>query len=269
MSLRITRHLIIFSVVTLVLSCQSEDSGSGNPVANEDTQSGTTGDGATGNDTSVEPEVEAPPACEAKAAGSVASKSADLIFHGAPMQASVDALAGDGCLVGVTLSVALEESCSLSLALAAVDGGWKLQSGSFQGDAACGEFWPAEDYGTFELVPGASYGGVLETLSAPANETCLEGSVALTGRARFTDGSRLLDLELDGLSVTGGMTVNTVETGACPAASTSFCPPAGPYGTEQGEIMEDLAVYDCDGNKVYLHELCGANAGLVNLFASW
>jgi hypothetical protein len=49
----------------------------------------------------------------------------------------------------------------------------------------------------------------------------------------------------------------------------SPCPPTGPFGTEMGDIMTDLSLYDCNMNKVSLHDLCGKPAALVNLFAAW
>lgn len=47
------------------------------------------------------------------------------------------------------------------------------------------------------------------------------------------------------------------------------CPPAGPFGAEVGDTPEDLRFSDCDGNAVGLHDLCGANAGLVFNFYGW
>jgi hypothetical protein len=47
------------------------------------------------------------------------------------------------------------------------------------------------------------------------------------------------------------------------------CPPEAPYGTHPGDMLTDVVVYDCDGNPVHLHSLCGANVGYFNLLAGW
>jgi peroxiredoxin len=47
------------------------------------------------------------------------------------------------------------------------------------------------------------------------------------------------------------------------------CPPTGPFGGDLGNQLPDLQLADCDGQTVSLHELCGANAGLIYHFYGW
>ena len=49
--------------------------------------------------------------------------------------------------------------------------------------------------------------------------------------------------------------------------STPICPPAGPTGVDPGDFLTDLELPDCDGNMHWLHDLCGARAGFVNLLS--
>ena len=54
-----------------------------------------------------------------------------------------------------------------------------------------------------------------------------------------------------------------------PDISVSACPPTGPFGYEIGDMLTNIGYEDCDGNPVELHDLCGANAGLVFNFYGW
>ena len=47
------------------------------------------------------------------------------------------------------------------------------------------------------------------------------------------------------------------------------CPPPGPYGYEVGTTATNLTFLDCDGNPVQLHDLCGAQLGMVISFYGW
>lgn len=48
-----------------------------------------------------------------------------------------------------------------------------------------------------------------------------------------------------------------------------LCPPAAPYGTEEGDTLADVAFTDCDGNQYKLHDLCQFDAGWFFTFAGW
>ena len=59
---------------------------------------------------------------------------------------------------------------------------------------------------------------------------------------------------------------HSCQEGAC---EVEGCPPVCPFGTEPYKTLTNLEIYDCDGNPVQLHELCGAPAGFFNLLAGW
>jgi len=73
-----------------------------------------------------------------------------------------------------------------------------------------------------------------------------------------------------------GDTIAADDTAAPPdtseAADTNgraSCPPSGPFGTEVGDVLADLTLYDCDGNPHAIAELCGRPASLLTAFAGW
>ena len=47
------------------------------------------------------------------------------------------------------------------------------------------------------------------------------------------------------------------------------CPPPGPYGTNLGAVVPDVALPDCDGNMHTLHDLCAKKAAWLWEFAPW
>jgi hypothetical protein len=47
------------------------------------------------------------------------------------------------------------------------------------------------------------------------------------------------------------------------------CPPIGPFGYDEGDVLTNITLSDCDGRQVSLHDLCGANAGLIFNFYGW
>lgn len=47
------------------------------------------------------------------------------------------------------------------------------------------------------------------------------------------------------------------------------CPPSGPFGSGPGETATDITLFDCDGNAVQLHSLCGRRVSYVYTFAEW
>ena len=52
-------------------------------------------------------------------------------------------------------------------------------------------------------------------------------------------------------------------------ACAPVCPPPEPYGYEIGSRLHNLTFTDCDGGLVQLHDLCGADAGLIFNFYGW
>ena len=59
--------------------------------------------------------------------------------------------------------------------------------------------------------------------------------------------------------------VDWCDSDACQAE----CPPPEPYGYEIESRLHNLTFLDCDGRPVELHDLCGANAGLIYKFCGW
>jgi len=47
------------------------------------------------------------------------------------------------------------------------------------------------------------------------------------------------------------------------------CPPLGPFGTEQGDIVKDAVLIDCDGVEHSIHELCETKVTWIFSFAGW
>lgn len=50
---------------------------------------------------------------------------------------------------------------------------------------------------------------------------------------------------------------------------TAACPPSGPFGTQEGQLLQDVALSDCDGNVHHLNDLCQRQASWIYLFAGW
>ena len=139
-------------------------------------------------------------------------------------------------------------------------------------------------------------------MASSDTSTCHPGAkLDFTGLARFEDGDTSLVLNLNELKITGDIQSSLGEEVACPGAiptcvdrtcgSDAYgeecgacpegeacvdggcrvwnCPPGAPFGTKPGENLTDLELRDCDGNPVFLHELCGADAAYFNLLAGW
>jgi len=47
------------------------------------------------------------------------------------------------------------------------------------------------------------------------------------------------------------------------------CPPPGPYGYELGDTLTDVALDDCDGQELRLHDLCGARVAMAINYYGW
>jgi len=50
---------------------------------------------------------------------------------------------------------------------------------------------------------------------------------------------------------------------------TGMCPPAGPFGTGEGDVSPDVTLSDCDGNLYSVHDLCERDAAWIMVFAGW
>ncbi len=245
-----------------------------------------------------------PVVCTAQPMGALRTTVGDVIYQNHAIVASATHLGAGGCLTGLTAAWSIDDGCELSVSLETEDGAWIVASASFSPGAACGEFWPEDATGSYTLDAAASSAAVLEGPSAAgeAEEQCLDTSaLTLVGRLRFKSAEETLDTYLDALGIGGEVASVPIDAGACPAApalceslecgedrygtecgacgpgmacfdgacAESFCPPPKPHGTVQDDMLTDVVLQDCDGNAVHLHDLCGANAGYVNLFAAW
>ena len=47
------------------------------------------------------------------------------------------------------------------------------------------------------------------------------------------------------------------------------CPATGPFGSREGDILANVTLPDCDGNRHALHELCERQASWIYTFAGW
>ena len=53
------------------------------------------------------------------------------------------------------------------------------------------------------------------------------------------------------------------------AGEPGMCPPRGPFGVQQGDVLPSPALVDCDGRPFDLHALCGKTAAYQFHFAGW
>jgi hypothetical protein len=70
----------------------------------------------------------------------------------------------------------------------------------------------------------------------------------------------------DGAATTGGLQ----DAGALPDAGQALtCPPAGPFGAREGDVLPDVTLPDCEGRPQRIHDLCGKKAAWLYVFAGW
>ena len=91
-----------------------------------------------------------------------------------------------------------------------------------------------------------------------------------------SDAGRLLGLDAgasgDDASVSpdgGAPLADAGPMGGDAGSTGGTCPPPGPYGSDPGEIAEDLVLMDCDGVGHSLHELCDRDAVWLFEMADW
>ena len=53
------------------------------------------------------------------------------------------------------------------------------------------------------------------------------------------------------------------------AGEIGMCPPRGPFGVQQGDVLPSPALVDCEGRPFDLHTLCGKTAAYQFHFAGW
>lgn len=285
----------------------AENGETGDPTATGDGSTDPTGQAsgdATGGDEGTG--TVAPPECTTTADATLVTDMGELTYAAATVSAySVHSL-DNGCINEVSILVSQDNGCALSLTLETLDGSWALTGGSLTVDDGCGSALAEAAAGTYLLDVGASTGGLDgQPTVASATEASCESAATFdfTGIARFKEGeAKMLSVNLNGLTLSGEVlsgvdgtsvacpaeipacTDRTCGTddfgkscGGCPDGEACVdggcrvwnCPPGAPYGTHPGENLTDLELRDCDGNTVYLHELCGADAAYFNLLAGW
>ncbi len=231
--------------------------------------------------------------CRGYPTGSVKTTAGAIIYHDKTLSGAAAHATDTGCLTALDITLKRDGGCAMSLTFATTDGAWTLTSGEFTADPQCGDDWSDSDFGVYNLDATASTGGLIAppTVAAPGETTCLDESpLALLGNAVFVDGDRTIEVQLPGLKLAGGVRSNAADSAQCPAepitcegvvcATDSYgmecggcaqeqCPPAGPYGLDPGDILQDVELLTCDGQPVRLHDLCGADTGYIALFADW
>lgn len=48
-----------------------------------------------------------------------------------------------------------------------------------------------------------------------------------------------------------------------------LCPPSGGFGFDEGTVLPNATLRDCDGNTVRFDELCAREAAWIFIFAGW
>ncbi|MGB0589389.1 MAG: hypothetical protein ACPGU1_06905 [Myxococcota bacterium] len=289
------------------------DGGTEEPSSVEEGQSNAN-DGATGvsdglgeNDPASDGQTATrmPTDCATTADATLLTDMGELVYTDATAVATATHNLGNGCITQVSLDIAQDNGCELSLTLQTLDGMWSLTGGALTVDAACGTELAGAAEGTYSLDVSGSTGGLdgQPTVAAPSQTGCEAGeSFDFTGLALFKEGdTKALSVNLNGLMLRGEVLSSVGTDTACPAEIPSCtdrtcgtddygkscgscaegeacldggcmvwnCPPEGPFGTTPGESLTNAELRDCDGNTVWLHELCGADAAFFNLLAGW
>ena len=199
------------------------------------------------------------------------------------------------CIASLEMNVETADGCAFSLNASSLsEGGWTLTGASLESCTA--------DEVTVKFQSADSTFGLLARPNVDGDGTCLDGeALALAGRLLFASAVSEVAVQLDGIVLGGGFDSQAAEGLACSPVVDSCetvscgqdafglecggcddgtkcidgecqvwnCPPEGPYGTAIGDTVLNLEFNDCDGNTHSLQDLCGAPAGLFNLFAGF
>ncbi|MBR56594.1 MAG: hypothetical protein CMH54_00900 [Myxococcales bacterium] len=211
----------------------------------------------------------------------------------------------EGCITQIQLHFERAEGCALDLTLESADGNWALTDGSFELEASCGLSGVEDSFGSFVLDSAESAAAMVgpQVVTAEEDLTCVNANaLSLMGQATFTKGEESIEINLNDLALGGEIFSSRLSEAGCPGepetcasrvcgddeygidcgtcgvgydctnvgqCALNTCPPLAPFGTHPYNTLTDRTVYDCDGNPVQLHELCGAPAGFFNLLAGW
>ncbi len=249
-------------------------------------------------------EVSAEPACAATANALFETDQGELRYTDANAELTATHAPSSACVQALSLTLSQGEGCRLHLELGTTDGAWALTSGALTLDDACADAISAPA-GTYTLDSESSTGGLdgQPKVNLAEDSACASaGAISLTGVALFSaEDSTSLNVNLNGVTFSGDLLSAAGADDACPAdiaACTEVtcgqdaygkacgecaegeaciegscrvwnCPPGGPFGTMPGETLTNVELKDCDGNTVFLHDLCGADAAYFNLLAGW
>lgn len=285
-----------------------DDGGRDTPIDDSRvTRDDTVADQATGGvdetgDTGVDTLGFDPATCAPSISGTLETTAGDIDLAGVTAELAASHLLSDGCVTQLQVTLPVADGCALELTLYGAAGVWELSTGTFDVGAACGLAVPD---GAWMLDAAASTGGLLDAAAVTAEtaDACLDATgLATVGLARFASGDDSFEVDLGSLAIGGTLHTHGVAEGSCPSAVTpcetltcgadaygvtcgtcpdgevceagqcasQWCPPPQfGFGTHPGDVLADVVVYDCEGQEVHLHELCGAKAGYFNLLAGW
>ncbi len=257
---------------------------------------------------SAEPEPEAQLTaedCVGSSVGVIETSLGTVDYAGGNLSGVAEHQLDEGCITQVQLRFERAEGCALDLTLESTDGSWTLSDGAFELEAACGLEGVDDSYGTFVLESTGAAGAMIgpQVVTAEEELTCVTASaLSLMGQATFTNGGESIQIQLNKLELGGEIFSSRLSEASCPAepetcvarvcgsdeygidcgtcgvgydcnnvgqCALNVCPPKPPFGTHPFQTLTDRTVYDCDGNPVQLHELCGAPVGFFNLLAGW
>lgn len=266
---RLTLKVAVLAAVVLgfgTLGCSS-DGGGGS--ADPGTTGGTTGEAPPNNTTTGElpPDNtttgETPPdntttgepldpaTCGLKPMGFVASSGGDIVYQNNTVDAVAQHLGEQGCVTSASLSFAIDGGCNLDLVFENDSGYWVLASGTFKGEAKCGDFWTGEAV-EYTLDTAASVGGLVglaPVADAAAAESCAEAKgVQVVGKALFVapplvvgESDLVFNMNLNGLNLDGQL-----RTALAADAASVECPKE-PRLCQGVECGEDFFGADCGG----------------------
>ncbi len=271
------------------------------------TEPGASGTGGTGTPDPPATDPDAPPsgpldACNASAGGVLQDDTAPVSYGGNPVYVT-GTHNSSGCLTQMEIEFWKDDACPLTLNFQG-GGAWKLTSATIQSDPQCGQGWGSGKTYSMQSSTATIFDAptTVADKAAPKSCTVLEQPIRLGGDITFEFDQVTFTVNLNDLTV-NGMVLSNAGAGSCgsePAAcegmvcgtdsfgnacgqcsagefcsagqcTASACPPAGPYGTNKGNVMQSFSLPNCDGSgDVTMHELgCGENASIFKMFAAY
>ena len=91
--------------------------------------------------------------------------------------------------------------------------------------------------------------------------------------SRILVGARWLPVVATALLACGTAVSNDVapplDAGMGANVGQPACPPDGPFGRDLNQAIPNVALADCDGNPVELHDLCARKVAYFFVYADW